>query len=69
VLRSERPMGRLASLGHNWLYRAEYRSVADDLNTLRAITPADIRKLVELYPLRQLTTSAVGPLESLNGRP
>lgn len=67
VLRSERPMGRLSSLGHNWLYRNEYRSVADDLATLRAIAPADIRRLVELYPLRQLTTSAVGPLESLNG--
>jgi predicted Zn-dependent peptidase len=28
VLRSERPMGRLASLGHNWLYRRDYRTVA-----------------------------------------
>jgi predicted Zn-dependent peptidase len=59
-------MGRLSSLGHNWLYRGEYRSVEDDLATLRGITAADIRKLLEEYPLRQLTTSAVGPLESLD---
>lgn len=68
VLRSERPMGRLSSLGHNWLYRNEYRTVDEDLATVRAITTADIRRLLEAYPLRQLTTAAIGPLESLNGK-
>jgi predicted Zn-dependent peptidase len=67
VLRSERPMGRLSSLGGNWVYRQEYRSVADDLRTLDSITTADIRKLLEVYPLAQTTTATVGPLESLNG--
>lgn len=67
VLRSERPMGRLSSLGHNWLYRNEYRSVAEDLEVVRSISMADIRKLLEVYPLRQLTTAAIGPLDSLNG--
>ena len=67
VLRSERPMGRLSSLGSNWVYRKEYRSVADDLKTLRSITAKDIRKLLEVYPLAQTTTAAVGPLTSLNG--
>ena len=67
VLRSERPMGRLASLGHNWLYRREYRPVSADLATVRSVTIADIRKLLEIYPLKQLTTAAVGPLEKLNG--
>ncbi len=67
VLRSERPMGRLASLGHNWLYRSEYRTVADDLATLRSISVDDIRKLLEIYPLRQTTTSSVGPLDELAG--
>ena len=65
VLRSERPMGRLSSLGHNWLQRQEYRRVEDDLETLRSLTLADIRRLLDAYPLAQLTTSAVGPLESL----
>jgi predicted Zn-dependent peptidase len=67
VLRSERPMGRLSSLGHNWVHRNEYRRVEDDLETLRKITLADIRKLLEAYPLRPVTTSTVGPLESLEG--
>ena len=65
VLRSERPMGRLSSLGHNWVNRNEYRRVEDDLETLRKLNLDDIRRLLERYPLSQLTTSTVGPLESL----
>lgn len=67
VLRSERPMGRLSSLGGNWVYRQEYRSVADDLQTLRTISTGDIRELLKTYPLAQTTTATVGPLTSLNG--
>jgi predicted Zn-dependent peptidase len=65
VLRSERPMGRLGSLGHNWLLRQEYRPVEADLQTLREISAADIRRLVSEYPLKRYTISTVGPLESL----
>ena len=68
VLRSERPTGRLSSLGGNWVYRQEYRSVEDDLAELRGITTRDIRELLDVYPLRttNTTTVAVGPLESLS---
>ena len=69
VLRSERPMGRLGSLGHNWLYRQEYRTVDDDLKTIRSITRDDIRRLLDRFPLQQLTTVAVGPLETIDWRP
>lgn len=62
VLRSERPMGRLSSLGNNWLVRREYRSVEDDLATLQALTIDDLRQLVAQYPLTATTTVGVGPL-------
>jgi predicted Zn-dependent peptidase len=65
VLRSERPMGRLSSLGSNWVYRGEYRSVQDDLDAFRKITGDDVRALLKKYPLGQLTTSTVGPLAAL----
>ena len=65
VLRSERPMGRLSSLGYNWVNRQEYREVEDDLNILRELTLGDVRRLLEQYPLSQMTTSAVGPLEKI----
>ncbi|HID24105.1 MAG TPA: hypothetical protein EYP14_17125 [Planctomycetaceae bacterium] len=67
VLRSERPMGRLSSLGGNWIYRGEYRSVDDDLQTVRSLTRDDIREVLEAYPLGWTTTAAVGPLERLDG--
>lgn len=67
VLRSERPMGRLSSLGGNWVYRREYRSVEDDLLQVQSISTKDIRELLDVYPLGQTTTATVGPLESLNG--
>lgn len=67
VLRSERPMGRLSSLGHNWLYRGEYRSVSDDLATIENLSLKDIRDLLEQYPLGLLTTVATGPLDKFAG--
>lgn len=65
VLRSERPMGRLSALGSNWVYRKQYRSVEDDLNTLHQLTTDDITEMLKQYPLGQQSTVAIGPLESL----
>jgi predicted Zn-dependent peptidase len=65
VLSSERPIGRLASLGSNWVYRKEYRTVEDDVTAIQQVTRDDIAGLLEKYPLAQTTTAGVGPLESL----
>jgi predicted Zn-dependent peptidase len=61
VLSSERPMGRLESLGNNWIYRNRYQSVAEDLAQIRAVTTSQIRELLETFPLAQMTTVTVGP--------
>jgi predicted Zn-dependent peptidase len=65
VLQSERPIGRLSSLGGNWLYRHEYRSVQDDLATLRDVTRDRIAEVLRRYPLMPTTMVGVGPLEVL----
>ncbi|HEY0982535.1 M16 family metallopeptidase, partial [Schlesneria sp.] len=65
VLRGERPMGRLGGLGNNWLFRREYRSIADDVHIVQSLQLSDIRKLLDQYPLGQMTTIGVGPLEDL----
>ena len=62
VLRGERPMGRLGALGNNWLFHREYRAIADDVAIVQNITLADIRRLLDLFPLGQMTTIGVGPL-------
>ncbi|MFK7779520.1 MAG: pitrilysin family protein [Gimesia sp.] len=65
VLRSERPMGRLSSLGGNWVYRQEYVSVEDDLKLLESVTLESIQELLNKYPLGHSTTAAVGPMVSI----
>ena len=62
VLAGERPMGRLSSLGGNWVYRNSYRSVRDDLETIQSITLNDVRQLLDEYPLTLTTTCGIGPL-------
>ena len=63
VLSSERPMGRLVSLGGNWMYRNQYASVADDLKAIQSVTLDDVRELLNQYPLGQTTTVGLGPIE------
>ncbi|MEM9703921.1 MAG: pitrilysin family protein, partial [Planctomycetota bacterium] len=67
VLRSERPMGRLGSLGGNWQDRGEYKSVEDDLADLHRLTVHDLRDLLTSFPLEVVTVAGVGPLERLDG--
>ena len=66
VLRGERPMGRLGSLGGNWQDRGEYKSVEDDLADLRRLSVHDLRDLLTAFPLEVKTVASVGPLESLD---
>lgn len=65
VLRSERPMGRLASLGFHWTYRREYLPVADELEAYNRVTVADLRRVLERWPLLPLTVVSVGPTTEL----
>lgn len=67
VLRGERPMGRLGSLGNNWIYRKEYRTLQDDIKDVKSVTPRQIRELLEKYPLELLTTVSIGPGEHFLG--
>ncbi|WP_435019770.1 M16 family metallopeptidase [Tundrisphaera sp. TA3] len=61
VLRSERPMGRLASLGFHWTYRREYQSIEKELEALQGVTLGDIRRVLDAWPLAPLTLVSVGP--------
>jgi predicted Zn-dependent peptidase len=65
VLSSERPRSRLFNVGGNWLQRREYRTVANDLDALDAVTLDDIRAVVKKFPLSQHSTITVGPLKTV----
>jgi predicted Zn-dependent peptidase len=61
VLRSERPMGRLGSLGFHWAYRRDYLPLEDELAAFSRVTLADLRRLLDEWPLWPMTIAAVGP--------
>jgi len=65
VLGSEKPRGRLFTVGANWTYRREYRTVKNDLDTVDAITLDDIRRVLKRFPLTTSTTLAIGPLKKM----
>lgn len=65
VLRGERPMGRLTSLGANWVYRGEYNAVADDLQIVRGLSLQDMTELLQEFPILMKTTVGVGPRKEL----
>lgn len=64
VLGSERPRNRLFNVGGNWLQRREYRSVAEDLKAVDAVTLDEVWKVLNEFPLTRRTTVTIGPLDS-----
>jgi predicted Zn-dependent peptidase len=69
---SERPMGRMQAIAMDWIYLNQYHSVDDELQAFDAVTLANIRDLLDHYPLDHITTFALGPLDQLqrpDGRP
>lgn len=63
---SERPMGRMQSLGMGWTYLQTYRSVDEELANFDAVTLKDLRNILDHFPFDQLTVLALGPLAKLD---
>ncbi|MCF0234486.1 MAG: insulinase family protein, partial [Thermoguttaceae bacterium] len=66
IVRSgERRQTRLFAVGSEWLATGKYRSVADDLAALRALTIDDLNAVMRKYPFDNPFFIAVGPNDSL----
>jgi predicted Zn-dependent peptidase len=65
VRSSERPMGRMQAIGTTWTYLHKYRTVDEELKAFDAVSLKTIRKLLDRYPLDQVTTLALGPLAKI----
>jgi predicted Zn-dependent peptidase len=66
VLRSERPMGRLMPLGYHWAYLHEHMTLERELEAYTRVTPADIRRVLDRWPLLPMTLVGVGPTTELH---
>ncbi|MBN1817520.1 MAG: insulinase family protein [Sedimentisphaerales bacterium] len=61
TIKSEQPMGRLVDLGFNWVYLNEYRSVADDVAAIKAVTAEEVNRLLDEFKPGQYTLFSLGP--------
>ena len=61
TLRSENPMGRMRSLGGNWVYLQRYMTMQEELEQIMAVTADDVLALCEAFPMRPRTVVRLGP--------
>ncbi len=65
VLGSERPRGRLFTVGSDWVYRRRYRPVEQDLDEIAALTVDDLSAVLAKYPLSRAAAMTIGPLQEV----
>ncbi|MCX7701364.1 MAG: insulinase family protein [Gemmataceae bacterium] len=58
----ERTHRRMLSIGDDWIYLNQYRTLDDELAAIDSVDAKAIRELLERYPLRDFMTVALGPL-------
>ena len=64
VIKNELPMGRLLDLGFNWTYLVQYRTIEDDINSIKAVTVDDVHSLIEQFDLGEFTQLSIGPAQN-----
>ncbi len=61
VLSGEVPIGRMRSIGSQWIYNKRYRSLEADMATLDAVTVDSLRELMTEFPFDPMTVVSLGP--------
>ncbi|MDP9172586.1 MAG: insulinase family protein [Planctomycetota bacterium] len=61
VLDGEVPLGRLRAIAGQWLYNKEYRSLEQDLNTVRSVSIESMKQLLKDFPFDPMTIVSLGP--------
>ncbi|MBW8040788.1 MAG: insulinase family protein [Planctomycetes bacterium] len=64
VIKNELPMGRLLDLGFNWIYLEQYRTIEEDINSIKAVTVDDVHSLIEQFDLGDFTQLSIGPAQN-----
>jgi len=61
TIQCEQPMGRLVSLGFNWIYNGHYRSIDQDVEAINAVSVDDISDLIRKLTPSKFTILSMGP--------
>jgi len=65
TLKGELPIGRLAAVGFDWMYRHEYVPLKEQIEVLFAVSVQDVHEVARQYRLDRATVVALGPIEDL----
>jgi predicted Zn-dependent peptidase len=65
VLSGEVPLGRMRSIGRQWIYNKEYRSLEMDMATLNAVNRDSLQDLMREFPFDPMTIVSLGPGEAV----
>jgi predicted Zn-dependent peptidase len=61
TIKCEQPMGRLVSLGFNWVYNKEYESVQHDVDAVKGVTLDNMSQLIKKLNPGKFTMLSLGP--------
>lgn len=61
TLQGELPIGRMLSLGGQWLYLGEYRTLDEEIEQLHQVTADDVRALLKAYPFERVSKLRLTP--------
>ena len=61
VLGGEIPSGRMRSIGGQWIYNKEYRSLEQDMATLMSLTTDSLKQLMRDFPFDPMSIVSLGP--------
>jgi predicted Zn-dependent peptidase len=61
TLKGEVPMGRLTSVGFDWIYRNQYVPLAEQIKTLFAVSKEQVLEVVRSYDITATTMVTLGP--------
>ena len=64
VLSGEVPIGRMRSIGGQWMYNREYRSLEKDMATLMALNVGSLQQLMSEFTFDPMTIVTLGPGET-----
>jgi predicted Zn-dependent peptidase len=63
VLQGEVPLGRMRSIGGQWIYNKEYRSLEEDMATLMSVDRTALQNLLTDFTFDPMTIVSLGPGE------
>jgi predicted Zn-dependent peptidase len=61
VLQGEVPLGRMRTIGGQWIYNKEYRSLELDMATLMKVDRESLLELMQAFPFDPMTLVTLGP--------